>query len=606
MIQNLHAPKAAYFYEVAERITDKAIDDLFRDLRRQAIEPTQNLFRHDREALNGARWSAICFAHHRNPGFLDPPPRLKERVYGFLILVEHEGKVAVLKSGLDLTTAFKSRHLDRIDAERVEAALAHSDAIFEKMRLRNLSPSKYVLRSKMLESEDLRNVVGPAGSSRFAPQGYTLRRDDGHYTTTPSTGRISQRSDTAGHEELVPWCVGMIEELRNQNAPVAAFLRTFARSVSLATYGGRLQPTFFSVNTALLAEELLDEDGPLRLVRENGGQPVALSHGEAAGVLESLGASLAVRTVRKELRLEPTEGRRRTLGQLKINKRRISLRSLDLAAAESLTVERKTAALGEDPEGQCLRSYINRESRFIVLFEDLALAYIDGNLYRDDAFAAGGEDLLRYLLTERALADAVSEKGGLTPVQTVFDPTSVFGVVVNQIARHDDVLLCDDLSDEWADFIGLNTLSAPPTVTFYHAKHKGLSLGASPFHEAVSQALKNLGNMALPDGEMGRKVASWASVYTKDRVTSAINRVVRGDIATVPDAIDAVRSTPDMMRRAYVVTSSLSKESVSDALANIKAGNAPSPHFVQLYWLLMTFVSACSEVGAFGRVVCQE
>src|SRR5215217_3287699 len=288
MIQNLHVAKAAYFYEMADRITDKAVEALFRDLRRLAVEPTQNLFRHVREDLNGTKWSAICFGYHRDPGFLNPPPRLKERVYGFLMLVEHQGRVAVLKSGLDLTTPFKSRHLDRIDAERVEAALAHSDAIFEKMRLRNLSPSKHVLRSKMLESEDLRNVVDPAGSSRFAPQGYTLRREDGHYTTTPSTGRISQRSDTVDHQELVPWCAGMIEELGNQAAPVAPFLRTFARSVSLATYGARLEPTFFSVNTALLAEELLDEHSPLRLVRQNGQQTVALTHGETVSVLEAL------------------------------------------------------------------------------------------------------------------------------------------------------------------------------------------------------------------------------------------------------------------------------------------------------------------------------
>ena len=606
MIQSLQVAKAAYFYDVADRITDKAVDELFRDLRRHAIKPAQNEFRHDREDLNGARWSAICFAYYRDPGFLNPPPLMKERVYGFLMLVEHQGKVAVLKSGLDLTATFKSRHLARIDAERVEAALAHSDAIFEKMRLRNLSPSKHVLRSKMLESEDLRNVVGPAGSSRFAPQGYTLRRDDGHYATTPSTGRISQRSDAAGHEDLVPWCVGMIDELTNQYATVAPFLRTFARSVSLATYGARLQPTSFSVNTALLAEELLDEHSPLRLVRQDRQQPVALSHEETVGVLETLSTSLTVRTVKTELRLERNEGRRRTVGKLKINKGRISLRSLDLSAAESLTIERTNTPVGQDPDGQSLRSYINRESRFIVLFKDLALAYIDGTLYRDDVLAAGGEDLLRYLLTERELAYAVSEKGALTTVQTAFDATSVFGVVVDQIARQDDVLLCDDLSDEWADFIGLNTVATPPTVTFYHAKHKGLSLGASPFHEAVSQALKNLGNMALPESEMGRKVASWSSVYTKDRVTSAIERVVRGDIATVADVIGTVRSMPDTMRRAYVVTSSLSKRQVSDTLVGIRAGNAPSPHFVQLYWLLMTFVSACSEVGAFGRVVCQE
>ena len=29
------------------------------------------------------------------------------------------------------------------------------------------------------------------------------------------------------------------------------------------------------------------------------------------------------------------------------------------------------------------------------------------------------------------------------------------------------------------------------------------------------------------------------------------------------------------------------------------------PHFVQLYWILMGFFSACAEIGAIGYVVCQ-
>jgi len=29
-------------------------------------------------------------------------------------------------------------------------------------------------------------------------------------------------------------------------------------------------------------------------------------------------------------------------------------------------------------------------------------------------------------------------------------------------------------------------------------------------------------------------------------------------------------------------------------------------HIVQLYWLLMSFFSACAEVGAYPYVVCQE
>ena len=67
------------------------------------------------------------------------------------------------------------------------------------------------------------------------------------------------------------------------------------------------------------------------------------------------------------------------------------------------------------------------------------------------------------------------EKGTFTPTHTVFDPDSTFGVVVNSVANGDDVLVCDDLGDEWADFIGLNSTSNPRRISFYHAKHGNLS-----------------------------------------------------------------------------------------------------------------------------------
>jgi len=40
-------------------------------------------------------------------------------------------------------------------------------------------------------------------------------------------------------------------------------------------------------------------------------------------------------------------------------------------------------------------------------------------------------------------------------------------------------------------------------------------------------------------------------------------------------------------------------------LADIKSGKRPTAHFVQLYWLLTSFFSACAEVGAAGYVICQ-
>jgi len=42
------------------------------------------------------------------------------------------------------------------------------------------------------------------------------------------------------------------------------------------------------------------------------------------------------------------------------------------------------------------------------------------------------------------------------------------------------------------------------------------------------------------------------------------------------------------------------------AVTWMQRGEAPTPHFVQLYWLLMSYFSACAEVGAYPYVVCQE
>jgi hypothetical protein len=55
-------------------------------------------------------------------------------------------------------------------------AVARKDAVFEKIRLRNMSISKDVMRSKTFEAADQSNVVGPAGANRYVPQGARFDR----------------------------------------------------------------------------------------------------------------------------------------------------------------------------------------------------------------------------------------------------------------------------------------------------------------------------------------------------------------------------------------------------------------------------------------------
>jgi hypothetical protein len=606
LIDSLVVAKGGTFHRRKKRLTDKAVGDLFRQLRKEAANPSQNLFRHDRVELDGSRWSAIAFTHEREPGFLAPGSGVKERVAGFVLIVERGDAVAVFKTGLDVPASFKTEYFDRVPTATVEGALAHDDAVFEKIRLRNMSTSKHVLRSKSLEASDLQNTVGPSGASRFVPQSYSLRRDDGHYSTTPSTGRISHRADKVNHEALVTWASKIMDALgQGGGAEVSRFIRTFARPVDLSSLPSATQPTFVSVNVAVLVELLLEERTS-RLVRESEGGFLALDYAETAAVLASLDLNLTAKKVRGGTINLYRPGSKAVVGSIKVNKARIALRALDFPEFEGLHVEDAAMPVGEDPGRTPLRKYLDAEDLFIVLFSDLSLAYIDGDLFRDEQLSSGGGALLRHLQVNPALANATSEKGTLVEGQANFDAGSVFGIVVATISDGNTLLVCDDLGDEWADFIGFGMGSSPRTIDFYHAKHGELSLSASAFHVSVSQAIKNLGRMALPADGMEQKFESWSKPYANFKVAAAMPRIVRGDDAAIRAGVDEARSAPDTIRRAYIVTSSLSKSKVAATLADIQKGIAPPAHFIQLYWLLLSFFSACSEVGAFGYVVCQD
>lgn len=160
-----------------------------------------------------------------------------------------------------------------------------------------------------------------------------------------------------------------------------------------------------------------------------------------------------------------------------------------------------------------LREYLDEVNALIVLFDDVRLAYIDGQVCRDETLLDGGKGFLQYFRAEPSLSNVISEKGQFTAVQTAFDGTSTFGAIVDDIGADDAILLCDDLGDEWADFIGVKEEAGLTWICFYHAKHGALSLGASPFHVSISQATKNLGNMTFPEERLGAKLQTWGALY---------------------------------------------------------------------------------------------
>jgi hypothetical protein len=605
MIEHLKIGRTANFYKRKKVLSDNAISQLFTTVRRTTTEPSRNLFREVRTVSGEVRYSVICFDFARQPSFLKPEADVWERIYGFLLIVEKEDLVAVLKSGLDLPSEFKSSYLEKLAGHQIEIAIAQENAVFEKLRLRNMSTSRFALRSKTLEANNLENTVPVSSASRFVPQAYTVSRQDGNYSATPNTGRISNQNERTGLEEIVAWAGEMIDALKAEQGQTAAFIKNFARPVSLSDIPATTHPTFLAFDVGSLKEAFYGEGPRYRLVRKQNDGFVEATRQASEAIFDDLDENFTIGPVADEYPiLDPEDGSE--CGSVAIRKTRIGLPGFTRQLLGDIYVEDLSGDGGEDLKRKLFSRFLDQEDRFVLLFSDLSLAYIEGALFRDDAILAGGATFMAHLQSWDALAAATDEKGNFTQAQTEFDEHSVFRIVVDEVADEAGILLCDDLSDEWADFIAVNTTSHPPTVSFYHAKHGEPSLGASGFHISVSQAIKNLGRMTMPEEVMETKYRGWDRNYAGDDVESSIARIVRGGTRqNIEDGINLLRTAPDLVKRVYIVTSSLSRAAVAAVFANAAQGVQPRPHFVQLYWLLMTYFSACAEVGVVGYVICQ-
>ena len=459
-------------------------------------------------------------------------------------------------------------------------------------------------KSLQTARRDLQSVVGPAGASRYVPRGYRVRRGGDHYAATPDSGKISMRSDRTGYEELVQWAVFVIDMLIDQNATPSAFIRTFARPIDLSSIPPTTIPVHFAVDVPRLVEELFESPEVMQFVRGTGETAMSLNKAETDAVIAALDQSLLIRKVRKELRVIHPQNDMQ-IGMVNIAKTRISLRKFNLPEIENIYIKPVIQAAGGEDNGIALKRYIDQNNLFTILFSDSSIVYLDGELYKDDSLV-DGKTLLSYIRIDSQLNVATSEKGTFTTAHATFDADSVFGVLVDRIAANDEVLVCDDLGDEWADFIGINGNHQPKTVSFYHAKYNAHSLSASALHIVVSQAIKNLSHINLAPEDLVAKFEKWTKAYANNNVVTLIPRIVRGDEAILRAKITEALSSPDTIRRVFIVTSSLSRVQLAQKFDALRGGETSEPHFVQLYQLLMSYFSACIEVGAFASIICQE
>jgi len=171
-----------------------------------------------------------------------------------------------------------------------------------------------------------------------------------------------------------------------------------------------------------------------------------------------------------------------------------------------------------EPSNKSLAEFLNqRQDMVLIGLRGGEIVYQGRNFYRVD-YSHVERTLLGLLQRPAGAPECRSEKGSRLEIAqaqarklTRFPDGSLFRTIADQAIElpfRDELLICDDMATECADFVAANF--GTQQLAFVHAKAGGgHKVSASAFHDVVAQAMKNLVYLT-PNQEVPQKVMSWS------------------------------------------------------------------------------------------------
>jgi hypothetical protein len=260
-------------------------------------------------------------------------------------------------------------------------------------------------------------------------------------------------------------------------------------------------------------------------------------------------------------------------------------------------------------------SFLSQGASIQVVTED-GLVYVDGqffnpqNLWGENRISnldifAGSPFLNGITKKEKGLLDKVSHKLVLDE-DGLWAKKSVFRAMIQdrfytELHFHPDIIICEDLGDERADFIAVDLRQKK--IAQIHCKNGGDSMGAltaGKLHEVVSQVQKNLGFF-----EPSARIGSDLETKWKGKWEDKVERIYKAPTDCAPgQTINEIRSllrSNSVQKEVWVVMgNTYAPTEIPAAIVN----NKPPRHSViQMLYLLHACVSSVQMVGAQLKVI---
>ncbi len=588
MPERLELTQNAQFYVPKHAIDDSVINDILGaavDNMDAGSQFVVDLFRSDKrvEELDlEYKCSVRVFPSVRPVYFIDEA--LEDRVYAFIILIEYQNYVAILKKSCANISELIKEHFTLVDSRALTSTFGDNEVEFQKIALRNMTISDRAMRARSYEAADLKGLLSTHSAGRSIP--FYLKLRQGAITKTISgTGRLVESSQRKSLDEIAVWVkeqVELIESPSNDNN----FLDSFAKKVELSDVLNACEPNAILVESTPLQERIERDGLTLKYKTARGGDVVISSR-----VKNKLFSSLEkVYELDSDCRVVGREACTR----LRKNEKSITLTSKALTKFRVI----------ENGKEVTLQKFIVRNGYYSVTFTDPKYMYFMGSCFEDSSGVSEINSILEIMQPKADITTVISEKGSFTNASTTFDVDSMFGVV-ESLHQNDDYILCDDLGIEWADHITLNR--ADSNISFIHSKHGSPSTSASNLHDVVGQGIKNLGNMYFTKEQMLERInGKFSGTYSNGGCNTSIARVRKGGPAQAGAYLDGLLKDYKLHRKCVLSCSFLSKSAVTAEFSKIQRGEPVPGHIIQLLWIISSFAHAVRDMNAIPIIYCAD
>ena len=533
-----------------------------------------------------AKYSLIVFKFEKKPSFIDEHiPGWEEWKLGFLCIIDYVDYLVIIRRNISNISDYLSEY-ELIDYSVLTSIFSDDNSTFEKFTMNNISISSSAIRQKSLESINLKESLSGLGLQNYTLSNARIRQGENQVGLALNTSRINNLGEKKDVFTIFSWVDAMILLIDNCE-PIEGFLTSFATPIDFSQYHTVLKPNAILITLSKIYNDF--EQSKIRRCfikiddRERNFDLLKFLRGFESymEIIEDGGNSAIVNRSVSDL-------------QIKVFQKSIRLLSKKLS---KIFVEYESGFTSK------ILAVINYSNSFIVTFDEAEFIYTNRKLFKDSRLLGNIESLLQIFLPFPELENVFSEKGNLTTESQEFSEDCIFGFTENFYKDQFNFFVCDDLSREWADFIGLSESQ----VAFFHGKAGDTIFSASAFQDVVGQALKNLGNILPTDDQWALKEGLWNQTYN-NRARTQISRVRTGQ--TSSDLITyykKIRTYPNLKKAIYLVINFISKSQLEINLNKLKNNEnfAQRNEVIQILWIISSLISSCGEANAEVYICCK-